>query len=476
MSARTWFRAVGLCAVLACVAGLSCFSISGVARLRSDLNDMAKTARKIELIGAINTDVSDMRRYIRAIIMATALHEPEEVGKAKNDFAKSADRLKGSVNDVRPLLATERGKQVVAGMDSGLADLVDSAGEITRLCAAGQVPEAERLRLGKQTEQAEALTKLSAELAEIQHRLMQASLDNADSRASLNRWLVLFFIAASGTIGSLILWVIRSINKTLRQATSELSLGAEQVVSAAAQVAASSQSLAQGSSEQAASLQETSATSEEIHSMALKNAENSQSAAALVTQSRQKFDGTNVKLKEMVSAMAEINSSSDKISKIIKVIDEIAFQTNILALNAAVEAARAGEAGMGFAVVADEVRNLAQRCSQAAQDTAGLIEESIAKSNEGRVRVDDVATAMHAITEEAGQVRTLVDEVSLGSQEQSRGIEQMAKAIAQMDQVTQSSAASAEEGASAAEELNAQAEAMKDVVKRLALLVGSSAA
>ena len=174
--------------------------------------------------------------------------------------------------------------------------------------------------------------------------------------------------------------------------------------------------------------------------------------------------------------MSEIKSSSDKISKIIKTIDEIAFQTNILALNAAVEAARAGEAGMGFAVVADEVRSLAQRCAQAAQDTAGLIEESIAKSNDGKTKVDQVAVAIRSITEQAAKIKTLVDEVSLGSQEQARGIEQVAKAVSQMEQVTQKSAASAEEGASAGEELTAQSETLKEIVGRLTAMVGEEQA
>ena len=250
--------------------------------------------------------------------------------------------------------------------------------------------------------------------------------------------------------------VVRSITGSMHELVQEIANGAEQVSSAATQIASASQSLAEGTSQQAASLEETSASTEEINSMARRNSENSHSAADLVKQSDQRFSDTNRSLQEMVLAMGEINASSDKISKIIKVIDEIAFQTNILALNAAVEAARAGEAGMGFAVVADEVRNLAQRCAQAARDTAVLIEESINKSNDGKTKVDLVAKAIHTITEQSTQVKTLVDEVHLGSQEQSRGIEQIGRAIVQMEQVTQKAAASAEESASAAEELTAQ--------------------
>src|SRR4051794_4355723 len=155
----------------------------------------------------------------------------------------------------------------------------------------------------------------------------------------------------------------------------------------------------------------------------------------------------------MISSMKEINSSSEKISKIIRVIDEIAFQTNILALNAAVEAARAGEAGLGFAVVADEVRNLAQRCAHAAKDTGSLIEESISRTTEGGRKLSEVTSVMQAITEHTASVKVLVDEVSLSSQEQSRGIEQISKAILQMERVTQTAAASSEEGAAASEEM-----------------------
>jgi methyl-accepting chemotaxis protein len=280
----------------------------------------------------------------------------------------------------------------------------------------------------------------------------------------------LLCLALSIGLGSV---VSGGINTSMKIAISKLTQGASQIAAAASQVAASSQSLAQGASEQAATIEETSSASMEIHSMAERNAENSNNTAEIVRRSESEFLKTNQSLDQMIVAMEDISGSSQKISKIIKVIDDIAFQTNILALNAAVEAARAGEAGMGFAVVADEVRNLAQRCAKAAKETADLIEESIQKSNGGSVKVGEVASAIRAITAESGKIKILVEEISQGSSEQSRGLSQISTAITQMEQVTQSSAANAEEGAAAAEELNAQAQSLQEVVVRLQSLVNA---
>ena len=166
--------------------------------------------------------------------------------------------------------------------------------------------------------------------------------------------------------------------------------------------------------------------------------------------------------------------ASEKISKIIRVIDEIAFQTNILALNAAVEAARAGEAGMGFAVVAEEVRNLAQRSAQAARDTASLIEDSIGKSHAGKAKLDLVAEGVHNITTSVAEIKSLMDAVNQSSADQARGIEQIAKAVGHMEQVTQTAAAHAEQSASAGEELSAQAVATNEIVDKLSSLVGAA--
>jgi methyl-accepting chemotaxis protein/methyl-accepting chemotaxis protein-1 (serine sensor receptor) len=269
-------------------------------------------------------------------------------------------------------------------------------------------------------------------------------------------------------------FLVRKITRTLRSTTSELKTGAEQVLSAANQVASSSQSLSQGATEQAASLEQTSASMEEMASMTRKNAENSQEAANQVAQSERLVTSANSALGDLVTTMTAIRESSGKVTKIIKTIDEIAFQTNILALNAAVEAARAGEAGMGFAVVADEVRSLAQRSAQAAKDTALLIEASASNAETGGVKVNAVVASMSAITENSLRVKGLIDEVSVASRQQSQGIDQVTQAIAHMEKITQTTAATAEESAAASEELNAQAEQSTGVVARLETMVGSA--
>ncbi len=236
------------------------------------------------------------------------------------------------------------------------------------------------------------------------------------------------------------------------------------------------QAAVQGASGQAATLQETSASLTEITAISRKNAESMQSAAGLMAETGGLVTDANRNLEEMVGSMREINASSDKISKIIRVIDEIAFQTNILALNAAVEAARAGEAGMGFAVVAGEVRNLAQRSAQAAKDTALLIEESIAKSDIGSAKLDLVAESVRKITGRAARVKALVDDVDSASRKQVRGIERIAVAAGQMEQVTQKNATNAERGAAAGQDLASHSRGLLALVETLRSLSGAGVA
>jgi hypothetical protein len=282
-------------------------------------------------------------------------------------------------------------------------------------------------------------------------------------------------VAGIAGVGLLIWLMRRAVVVPLSRSLAALTDGANQVASAAGQVAGSSQSLSKGATEQAASLEETSASMEEMSSMTRQNAEHSQQAADRMATTQQQVKSASAALTQMVTSMTAIKESSDKVARIIKTIDEIAFQTNILALNAAVEAARAGEAGMGFAVVADEVRSLAQRSAQAAHDTAQLIEESITSVNQGHARVGDVSGAMDAIADSAGHVRRLIDQVSVASRQQAQGVEQVAQTIAQMEKVTQTTAATAEESAAASEELAAQAETAKEIVRSLESLARGAA-
>jgi methyl-accepting chemotaxis protein/methyl-accepting chemotaxis protein-1 (serine sensor receptor) len=223
-----------------------------------------------------------------------------------------------------------------------------------------------------------------------------------------------------------------------------------------------------------ATLEETSSSATETAAITRRHAENTRRVSGLMTEAAHRVEDTNHNLEERVQSMKEINASGEKISKIIRVIDEIAFHTNILALNAAVEAARAGEAGMGFALASGEVCNLAHRVAETANDTAALIEESIAKDTESDKKLQLVAGSLQQVTGSATQVKVRVDQVEVGSQEQSRSIAQIAPAVTRMEGATQRSAASAEKSAAASQELAARAKTLYDIAERVRKLVGGN--
>ena len=299
-----------------------------------------------------------------------------------------------------------------------------------------------------------------------------------------------------------VLLLVQSIVNPVNAMIKNLTETASQLGETAGQISNASQSLAEGASEQAASLEETSASLEEMASMTKRNADNAKGAKETAIQSRKAAEEGAQTTRQMSSsmeqiqtigqamrgAMNEVKSANNEVSKIIKTIDEIAFQTNILALNAAVEAARAGEAGLGFAVVADEVRNLAQKSAESARDTANRIQSAIERSERGTKLSEQMAENLQSVTSQAKlmeesltgivgkaqQVDQMVAEIANASVEQNQGIEQVNRAVSEMDKVTQANAANAEESSSASVELKRQAQNLHLAIGNLVTLVSGA--
>lgn len=263
-----------------------------------------------------------------------------------------------------------------------------------------------------------------------------------------------------------ILIAIQSLKKELREAMGKINQSSDQVASGAEQVSAGAQALSQGATEQASSVQELAATITEISNHVKKNAHSAEEASSQAEETTRELENGKEQMRQMTLAMNEINDTSSEIGKIIKTIEDIAFQTNILALNAAVEAARAGEAGKGFAVVADEVRNLASKSAEASKNTAVLIESSTQSVYKGTEIAGETAASLNRIVESSEKTAGLIYEISNASQEQANSIAQVTLGIDQISSVVQTNSATAEESAATSEELSGQAQVLKGLIGR----------
>ncbi len=410
----------------------------------------------------------------QGLLLHSVLSDVAGVERSRQAVVEAEHRIDGLFAELFPLIDSASDKRLAEELQAKTLAVRPLSDEVTQLIQKQQMNDALKLVSEKLLPAYDDLQRNARDFLTTQRDRNTSETLEIQSSASSTRNLAFVFVVLTILSSGTISLVARQMNRALGGMGSQVSEGAQQVARAAAQMGAISQSLAQGASEQAVSLEQTSASSEQVNQMVQRNAKSSREAAEHTNDANRLLTSANQKLEQMLDSMRDISSSSERISKIIRVIDEIAFQTNILSLNAAVEAARAGEAGMGFAVVADEVRNLAQRCSQAAKDTSGLIEESIQHSKTGKLRLDEVAASMRQVTDSAVQVQRLSNEVNAGSEEQARAIEQISRAILQIQQVTQQTAASAEEGASAGAQMGAEAQHLQSAVNRMRAMLGMS--
>jgi methyl-accepting chemotaxis protein len=465
----------GVVAMTVATAGVTWAAWHSLALVSAELERATgEIAEKLALAGELKASANGMRTGQRGILLTTMLRDRKGMDSVRRDYAKRYQATTDLIKKIRPLLAGDGDRKLIDSLESHVTQHADSFQKISSLCDLGKVRQGANLYRESGAAIGVAMENAAAELMARERAAMQNTAAAGRRQANVARWTTF----AINTLGLLVfvsvVLAVRGVTRSLQKVAGDLGEGANQIADASQQVSAANHSLAQVASQQAASLGASASSAEQISSMTRQNAEHAKSAADLMTVVDQRVVEGARTLDLMTVSVQQITSSSGKISNIIKVIDQIAFQTNILALNAEVEAARAGEAGMGFAVVAGEVRNLAQRSAQAARDTSALIEDSIAKSNEGGARLGQVSEVIRQVVESTTRVKTLVDGVNLGSQEQAREIEAISRAIVDMERATQTSAARAEQGASASEELAGSAAALREIVQQLEFMTGAA--
>lgn len=450
----------------------------------------------------------NMRSYIRDAILEDNVNEIQKIEGSINEASQIFDE---SLSVFAETLYTEQGDTYVANIRSAKEQYMGHMSQMLSLAKSGNNQGARDILAGPNSVVADQIEENMDQVTQLKLVLAQEAADTNTSTAKSST-LVTVIALVLGTmfaigIGLFVSSIISNPVKRLMGFADQIADGdldiivdiegqdevglladafrrmidntnevmhniqnaSEQVAAGSGQVSQSSMDLSQGATEQASAIEQLTASIEEISAQTQQNAASANEANGLADRAQENAVSGNSQMQEMLEAMREINESSSNISRVIKVIDDIAFQTNILALNAAVEAARAGQHGQGFAVVAEEVRNLAARSAEAAQETTNMIEGSIAEVEDGTKIATQTAEALNEIVDGVAQVAGIVGNIATASNEQAFGIEQINQGVVQVSQVVQTNSATSQESAAASEELSSQADLLRDQVSRFKL-------
>ena len=496
---------------------VSAIAITKISNINSSIDQIVSDRYvKVRLAFDVRDGVNDQIKYLRGIVIDTK--NPEQNKKRYVQLDDTVKQTNVAMDKIAAIQTTMTGKQKIKALQEAGQTFETAKEQLIALARAGDMEGATEFVLRKLTISQNAYLDLATAFANSQDQQLQAEGKTALADGATAIQLTLIFsvlailmaaalgyfltrsitrplhtavkVAENVAAGDLTTQIqvtsqdetgqlmqgLKNMNENLLRIVTEVRAGTNAITSASAEIAAGNLDLSSRTEQQASSLEETASAMEQMTATVKQNADNARQANQLAAQASRVAVQGGVVVGEVVNTMEGINISSRKIVDIIAVIDGIAFQTNILALNAAVEAARAGEQGRGFAVVASEVRNLAQRSASAAKEIKVLIDDSVAKVDNGTQLVAKAGATMAEVVSSVKNVTDIVGEIAIASNEQSTGIEEINKAINQMDEVTQQNAALVQEASSAAHSLNEQAERLSQAISIFKVSAGSATA
>ena len=460
---------------------------------------------KVRLAFDVRDGVNEQIKYLRGMVIDVT--RPEQNVKRFTQLDEATQKTNAAIERISQLQTTAIGQQKIKSLKEASQEFERVKQELLGLIRSGNADVAADFALRKITNIQNNFLSSAVKFADSQSQQLMGEGGNAvnDASTAINVTLIFSSVAilaaialgmfltgsivrplreavtiaenvAAGDLRTVItvnskdetgqlMHALKNMNDNLLNIVTEVRTGTDLIANASSEISAGNMDLSSRTEQQASSLEETASAMEQMTSTVKQNADNARQANQLAAQASSVAVQSGEAVKQVVTTMEMINTSSKKIVDIISVIDGIAFQTNILALNAAVEAARAGEQGRGFAVVASEVRNLAQRSASAAKEIAQLIEDSVARVEEGGKQVANAGSTMQEVLTSVKSVTEIMGEISIASSEQSTGIDEINTAITQMDQVTQQNASLVNQSAAAAQAMQEQADQLARAIR-----------